>query len=236
MNSLDDLADHANALWSGSRHAVIGTQSVAQPGYPFGSIVPYALDRSGQPLLLLSPLSQHTKNIEAERRCCLTVNAQGAGDVQQLARLTALGEVSRVDPGDDIARYFRYFPHARPYYDELGFVFYRFAATRMHWNGGFATARWLDSGRVIHPNPFDPATETGIVEHMNADHRDALRHYLVGATTSPTGNDAVEMLGIDGTGIDLRAGDQMPRVLLIRAISSATEAREVLVDMARSDT
>jgi hypothetical protein len=234
MTTDDDPAVAANHLWSAGRHAVLGTQSLAHPGYPFGSVVPYVLDRHGEPLLLLSPLSQHTKNIDAQAHCCLTLTQPGDGDVQQRQRLTVLGDVARTEPGDDAQRYFRYFPQSRSYHDELGFVFYRFTSVRLHWNGGFATARWLGTDRVIRPNPLDAATESRIVGHMNADHRDALRGYLEHYTEERPGDAPVEMLGIDGLGLDLRCAERMPRVTLPRPVATAGEAREVLVEMAQA--
>jgi putative heme iron utilization protein len=231
MENEPDSVALANALWSSSRHGVIGTYSLAQPGYPFGSVVPFVLDRSGLPLMLLSPLSQHTKNIDADPRCSLTLMEPGDGDVQQRARLSALGDVERIDAGDNAARYFRYFPHTRSYHGELGFVFYRFSPVRMHWNGGFATARWLGIDRVVEANPLDADTESRIVEHMNADHGDALRRYL---GIDPSSNaDDVEMLGIDARGIDLRQGEELTRVALPRPIKTPDEARQVLVEMAQ---
>lgn len=89
--------DQARRLWAGSWSGVIGTHAADHPGYPFGSVVPFVLGEDGQPLLLLSPLSQHTRNIERDRRCSLTIAEAGTGDVQQLARLTAIGEVRRLD-------------------------------------------------------------------------------------------------------------------------------------------
>jgi len=234
MTNDDEPAMAANRLWSATRHAVLGTHSLAHPGYPFGSVVPYVLDRTGEPLLLLSPLSQHTKNIDAHGHCCLTLMETGDGDVQQRQRLTALGDIAPVDPGGDARRYFRYFPQSRTYHEQLGFVFYRFTTMRLHWNGGFATARWLGADRVIRPNPLDADTESRIVEHMNTDHRSALQGYLDRDTREKAGDLPVEMLGIDGLGLDLRCADRMPRVALPRPITSAGEAREVLVEMAQT--
>ena len=237
MTAHSNAADLAHDLWAKTRHGVLATQSLAHPGYPFGSVVPYALGSDGQPLLLLSPLSQHTKNIDQNPGCSLTVMDHGTGDVQQRARLTALGDVAPVDDPPDAARYFRFFPQARTYHAELGFRFYRLAVFRLHWNGGFATARWLGADRVIRANPLDARTEARVVDHMNRDHRAALRRYLESAgIPSGAAERSVEMLGIDGAGIDLRYDGRSIRIPLKRSIASATEAREVLVEMAGYET
>lgn len=236
MSADSNAADQAYDLWARTRHGVLATQSLAHPGYPFGSVVPYALGSDGQPLFLLSHLSQHTQNLDQNPRCSLTVMEQGTGDVQQLARLTALGDVLSVVDPPDAARYFRFFPQARSYHDELGFRFYRFRVLRVHWNGGFATARWLGADRLVRANALDAPTEARIIDHMNQDHVPALHHYLRSVGIHAADREPpVEMLGIDGYGIDLRYAGQSIRVPLRRPIGSATEAREVLVEMARSD-
>lgn len=214
----------ARRLWAGSWSGVIGTHSADHPGYPFGSVVPFALGEDGQPLLLLSPLSQHTRNIERDRRCSLTIAEAGTGgDVQQLARLTAIGEVRRVEAPGDASRYFRYFPQGRAYWRDLGFYFYRFGVDRLHWNGGFATARWFGREGIIHANPVDAATEQYLVDELNRGDGEKLRHYLHRlGNREPEGK--TEMLGIDRHGIDLRNGERRVRVELDRPLASAEDA------------
>jgi heme iron utilization protein len=227
----DDPAYPARQLWAGGFHAVLSTHSVEQAGFPFGSVVPYVLGRDGHPLLLLSPISQHTRNIEADSRCGLLVSEAGDGDVQTLARLSAMGRLRRLPSDDDADRYFACFPHTRPYRAELGFRFYRFVPVKLHWNGGFATARWLGRDRIIRPNPFSMALETRILDHMNRDHADALRHYL-GLPPDTSQDDPVTLVGIDAEGICLRHGDHLYRIASPGPMDSAESARQTLVAMA----
>lgn len=231
MKPADEHAHAARQLLTGAFEAVISTHSLEHPGYPFGSLVPYVPGQDGRPLMLLSHLSQHTRNIDADGRCGFTVVERGDGDVQQLGRLSALGDVRALPEGDAGERYFDYFPQARMYFEQLGFRFYRFEPARFHWNGGFATARWFGNDRILRANPLDRATELAIVSHMNSDHADALRTYM-GGGASTTGEEPLQMLGIDGEGIDIRAGATLHRVPLSRPITSAGEARTVLVEMA----
>lgn len=233
MSSGDEQAGHARRLYAGTFHGVLSTQSLELPGYPFGSLVPYVLDREGLPLLLLSHLSQHTRNLDADPHCALTLIETAEGDVQQHARLCAVGDVLPVHEPVDAARYFAYFPQTREYHEALGFRFYRMQPLRFHWNGGFATARWFGGDRIVRRNPFDADTEARIIGHMNADHGDALVAYLTAGRPLVPG-ETVMMVGIDSEGIDLQHAGKVCRVPLPRTIGSAAEAREVLVDMARS--
>jgi putative heme iron utilization protein len=234
MQTGEEQAYTARQLWAGAFHATISTQSLDQPGYPFGSVVPYVLDRDGRPLLLLSHLSQHTKNLDADSRCSFLVAEPGPGDIQQLGRLNAIGDTYRVVEPDvaDIDRYLGHFPQARMYFEQLGFRFYRFSAIRLHWNGGFATARWFDPARIMQRNPLDSSTEKSIIDHMNADHADALRTYL-DAPTEETRDMPVTLAGVDGEGMALRVADRLLRVLFPRPIESARDVRSVLIEMLR---
>lgn len=232
MSNGDGQALSARHLLAGRLHGVLSTHSLEHTGYPFGTLVPYVLGHDGWPVMLLSHLSQHTKNIDADPRCGLIVIADGNGDVQQLARLSAVGNL-RGDPGNaDAERYFRYFPAARDYFEQLGFRFYRFEPLRFHWNAGFATARWFGSDRIVAGNPLTDEAESRIIEHMNEDHGDALRTYCRDADIR-TGDGPVMMVGIDAEGVDLRCGEQLVRIALPFPIETADDARQALIQMAR---
>jgi putative heme iron utilization protein len=233
MQNSEEQASLARQLLAGAFQGVLSTHSREHAGYPFGSVVPYVLDQEGFPLLLLSHLSQHTRNVDTDPRCGLTLLDRGDGDVQERSRLSAIGDVAPRAAAADADRYFAYFPQSAFYFRELGFRFYRFTPQRFHWNGGFATARWFSVDRIVRANPLGREAEARIVAHMNQDHADTLRRYLAGRELSDPAA-VVSMVGIDAEGIDLRVQDQIHRVTLPREIGSAQEARDVLVEMARS--
>lgn len=234
MQTSDDPAGVARQLWAGAFRGVLSTHSLDEEGYPFGSVVPYVLDDAGHPLLLLSHLSQHTRNIDADSRCGFLVTEAGDGDIQQLARLSALGDARATAAPAEAERYFACFPQTRPYFEQLGFRFYRFEARRFHWNGGFATARWFGRDRMLRDNPFSAGVQARIIAHMNQDHADTLRFYLEKQSGTVASADVV-MVGIDAEGIDLRFDDRLQRIPLPRPVSTADEARAVLVQMAHDD-
>lgn len=232
MNAGEEQARSARHLFAGTFYGVLSTHSLEHPGYPFGSVVPYVPDRDGNPLMLLSHLSQHTHNLDADGRCSLTVMEAGEGDVQTRARLSALGDVSAADPAAEMQRYFAYLPQTRVYYEQLGFRFYRFRPRRFHWNGGFATARWFDASRILHTNPFDPETEQQILAQLNRTGAEAFLRTLADEMNPDTGLTAV---GIDGEGVDVRAGDRLRRIGLSREVGTLAEAQTVLAGMVGPD-
>ncbi|MEE2729175.1 MAG: DUF2470 domain-containing protein [Pseudomonadota bacterium] len=220
---------------------VLSTHSKKYTGYPFGSVVPFCLDQSGQPLILISRLAQHTQNIADNPKVSLTLLDTEAtrgdsqqGDIQQVERLTLIADAKRVDDAAEAAdRYYRCFPQARGYHDELDFDFYRLNPVQLRFIEGFGQARWLSPGDVVQPSPFSAEQWLRIVDHMNEDHGDAIQHYCALRQIPNPGNDAI-MAGIDGEGMTLLLNNRLRRVDFDRIVTTSEEARAILVEMART--
>jgi putative heme iron utilization protein len=207
---------------------VLSTISLDVPGYPFGSVAPYCLDESGQPILYISHIAQHTRNILADPRVSLTVVDEEANsdDVQARGRVTCIANAKPVeDPGNSgvSARYFRYFPSSRQYDQTHDFVFFRLELVRIRFIGGFGQIFWLDPAEFIAKNPFSTAPEMKIVQHMNKDHADALKHFCGGV--------AATMVGIDADGFDVLKSGKKVRFAFEKAIHTMDEARQALIAM-----
>jgi len=220
----------ARRLWAGRFQAVLTTQSRAEPGYPFPSLVPYCLDQRGRVLLLLSRLAQHSRNLGADRRCGLLVSEPTDGDIQQATRIACLGDVDPVDRIDQAAyrRWFRYFPHTLPYHEQLDFGLYRLTPGRFHFNGGFATARWLTCDQVLRPSPLDDPEETALLATLE-DLAQGLCARYRGCTESPA-----RLAGLDPWGLDLACGERLMRLDLPGPLTDPDRIREALADRLRS--
>ncbi|MBA55724.1 MAG: heme iron utilization protein [Pseudomonadales bacterium] len=215
---------------------VLSTHSKKYPGFPFGSVVPFCLDETGQPLILISRLAQHTQNIADNAKVSLTLLESNSeeGDIQQVERLTLLAEAEAVAEVDQAAqRYYRCFPQARGYHDELDFDFYRLNLVQLRFIEGFGQARWLSPGDTILANPFTAEQLKRIVDHMNEDHADAIQHYSeLAAIPNPAGD--ATMAAIDSEGMTLRVANRLHRVEFERSVTTSEEARAILVEMART--
>lgn len=212
---------------------VMSTHSVEYPGYPFGSVVPFCLDESGQPLILISGLAQHTRNIVANPKVALTLLEKVEGDVQQDARLTLLADAVEVgNPEASAERYYRYFPAMKGNHDQLDFRFFRLRVLQLRYIGGFGRMQWLAPDQVLLGNPFSPEREADMVGHMNEDHADALRRYCDQADIDHTGKE-VTMAGMDGQGMTLRVNEFLHFIPFAYPVTTPEQARTVLVEMAR---
>jgi hypothetical protein len=225
--SSEDLLQSINRLWNESFSGLLSTHSIKFPGYPFGSLLPICRDPKGNPLLLIAHLAQHTRNLENNPLCSLTLSESGSGDVQQLARLTCLTKAEPLNSTAASERYFRYYPTARRYHKELNFNFYRLSVEQYYFIGGFGSARWFDSSRIKPTSPFSTSDEAEALYQLNGHNHQLLVKYLQkqGLTN---GLSAVEAVGADPQGLDIRAGDNLQRIHLQRACSSVNEFLQMI--------
>jgi len=135
----------AMELLRGATHGVLSTHSDALPGYPYGSLVPYVIDALGQPIILISRLAQHTRNIKANPRVSLTLSAplDESYDLQNIPRLCLLADAEPCAVDEPREDYLRCFPEARTYL-QLDFEFYRLVPFRIHLIAGFGQVQWLE--------------------------------------------------------------------------------------------
>ena len=213
--------------------AILSTHSAKYEGYPFGSVTPYVVNHQGMPVILISSLAEHTKNIIHNAHVSLVV-FNNETDLQANARLTLLAKAEQTDKQNGLlrARYLRYMPQAESYFDAHDFSFYTLYITHARYIAGFGKMGWIEGDEFQIPtNPLF-TEEAGILEHMNQDHRENLKVYCQHFhQLSPS---SVEMVGIDSLGFDIRtAPDQTLRFQFEQPITNAQEARAALVTMAK---
>jgi putative heme iron utilization protein len=220
----------ARRLFLQESFGVLSTISIDVAGYPFGSVTPYCVDEHCRPIIFIARIAQHTKNIVADSRVSLTVmeKTQDSDDVQTQGRVTYIADARLVKSEESRAgeRYFRYFPESRQYDQTHDFEFFRLEPVRIRFIGGFGQIYWIEPGEFSLKNPFTAAQEARILDHMNKDHGEALRHYVDGLDAT--------MIGIDGEGFDLATPKGKRRCSFDRPVRTMEEAREALVAMARS--
>jgi hypothetical protein len=213
-----DAVAGARDLWTGSFHAVLSTHAAAEPGYPFGSVVPMCLGHDGVPLLLLSHLAQHSRNLAADRRAALTLFDAVDGDIQQGRRLSCIGHGEPLADPAALDRYCQHFPDGRMYAAQLNFHLYRFTPLRCHYNGGFAQARWLGVDRLLDGLMHNVGIERVLARHLLANHGDWL------ATECRQYSDEPGLAGLDRLGITVRCGTRLKRIRAPASIAIADEA------------
>jgi len=170
-----------------TRTARFGALGVLDPdtGVPLASRVGVATDADGTPLILVSQLSAHTKAILADPRCSLLVGEPGKGDALAYPRITVVCRARKLEPGTPERaraerRYLNRNPKAKLYVGLGDFSFFRLQVERGSLNGGFGKAYLLKREELILSGPATEelaASEQAAIDHMNADHLDAIAVY-----------------------------------------------------------
>lgn len=212
-----DATTTARSLVRAARRGALATRD-SQSGIPYASLVGVATAADGAPLLFISKLARHTRNIAADPRVSLMVDDAASGDPLAGARVTLWGRLDRCDDAQARRRYFDRQVAARFYADFPDFALYRLVPEGAHLVAGF--------GRIVDLAPADLLTdlsgadrllgaEPDIVEHMNADHRDTLDLYaerLAGSQPGPWRFEGCDPegfeIGQDGKAIRLRFPDK----------------------------
>jgi hypothetical protein len=228
-------ADAIRSLVRSSRSAALGTVLAKDGARPYVSLVTTACDGDGSPLLLLSRLSDHTRNLDADDRASLLFeDASHLENPQTGPRVSLVGRIAASGDARHARRFLARHPAARLYAGFGDFGFYRFAVERAHLVGGFAQARWID-GRDLAVDAGAAeavaACEESVIAHMNQDHGEALRLYANVLLGRPGRH--WRMIGLDPEGIDLRLGRRtVARLNFETPVADAGAVRRVLVDLA----
>ncbi|MCG3200864.1 MAG: hypothetical protein NFCOHLIN_00726 [Gammaproteobacteria bacterium] len=235
MSEHRPASTEARALLDSESHGVLSTLSVDVAGYPFGSVVPYCLDRQGRPIILISRIAQHHKNLVADPRASLIVLDRGSDDVQFNGRLTCIADARRVadaeiDPAAD--RYYRFFPQSIDFHKVHDFDFFVLQPVKFRYIGGFGRIHWIDPARLLRPNPFSIEDERGMAAHMNADHPDIMREYCRYAGVAVAENEQPAFAGADAEGFHLRIGARIVRFAFEQPVATGEEVRRELVALA----
>lgn len=200
-------------------------------------MMPYAPDAAGRPVVFVSSMAMHTKNlVEDLRASLLVVQPDISGDPLAAARVTLVGTM--VAPSADEVRetYLARHENARYWQDFADFAYYRLEVAAAYFIGGFGVMGWISGEEytVAAPDPLADAAPR-IIAHMNADHADALLRIARHAGETA---DEASMTSVDRLGFHVRLktaeGFHGVRVAFPREVTSAEEARRVFVEMARA--
>jgi putative heme iron utilization protein len=227
--------DLARSLLRRSRRGALATLMPGS-GDPYCSLVNLATDSDGAPLLLISRLALHTRNILADPRISLMLDERRAGDPLEGARIMLGGVAGAADAGPPERwgrRYLAAHPSAEVFVKFKDFLFFAVRITTVHLVAGF--------GRIVDLSPAEVLTdldgagalldaEAEIVDHMNADHRETMNLYATRLLGAEAGD--WRCTGCDPEGIDLQNGQLALRLAFPRRIVTPQALRAILKDIA----
>ena len=232
--SFANLASDARGL---VRRALKASLATLDPGtgYPSASLIIVATDASGAPILLISNLARHTRNLVNDNRASILIDGTGTtGDPLQGARVTLFGLAEKTDDPSLRRRFLARHPQAEFYVNFQDFSFWRLKVEGAHYIGGF--------GRIVDLKPEDLligiagaepllAAEADILAHMNEEHADAVGLYATALKDTRPG--PWRIVGIDPEGCDLLLEGEALRIFFAKPIATPHEAREELVRLTK---
>jgi heme iron utilization protein len=232
------FAERARTLLHLGRVGSLSTLSRKRPGFPFGSLMPYGLDGAGRPVFLISTMAMHTQNLQQDGRASLLVTQpEASGDPLGAARVTLVGNVSPIaeaEVGEARRLYLERHENSKYWVDFDDFSFFAMDVIDVYYVGGFGVMGWITAQEYSQAQP-DPLADAaaGILQHMNADHQDAL--ILLARVFAGTEAQEAVMTSVDRLGFHVRMkteeGMKGARVAFLSEVSTPVETRKMLVEM-----
>lgn len=224
----------AKSLLRRSRQGALATL-MAGSGDPYCSLVNLTSHPDGSPILLISRLAVHTRNILADSRVSLMLDERAAGDPLEGARIMLSGHAEQADTEKDLLRrrYLNAHPSAEAFVSFKDFSFFRIRPTGTHLVAGFGRIVDLDPGQFLTDLAGAEdllAAEEGAVAHMNADHRGAMNLYATKLLGAAAGD--WRCTGCDPEGLDMQDGQAALRLDFPERVTSGTALRKMLVRLA----
>jgi len=200
--------------------------------------MPFGLDEQGRPIFLISTMAMHTQNLKADARASVLVTQDDAGgDPLGASRVTLIGNVvpiAKAEVGVARSLYLGRHANSRYWVDFEDFSFYRMEILDIYFVGGFGVMGWVPAAEYLSSQP-DPLADSmaEIIQHMNADHKDALA--LLARGFARIDSEEATMTAVDRLGFHVRlktpAGMRGARIAFLREVRSSVETRKVLVEM-----
>ena len=233
-------AERARTLMHLGHIGSLSTLSRKQPGFPFGSVMPYGLDDHGRPIFLISTMAMHTQNLQISPRASLLVTQdETGGDPLGASRVTLVGNVLPM-PESEVPEarklYLARYANSQYWVDFEDFSFYRMDVVDVYYVGGFGVMGWVPASEYERSQP-DPLADSmaEVIQHMNADHKDAL--VLLAREFAGIEPQDATMIAVDRLGFQVRVktqdGMRGARIAFLREVSNPADTRKVLVEMVR---
>ena len=232
--------ERARTLVAAIRTGTLCTLAKDPAGFPYGSFVTFAMD-GPNPIFFISNLAEHTKNLREDPRASLLVAESGGSDPLANGRVTLLGKGRLVEQGEERDTikdaYLTAHPNAEYYIDYSDFGFWKIDVESVRYIGGYGRMSWVETGdwQNGEPDPIAPYAD-GIMEHMNADHGEAMISYCR-AFSKATDTTEATMTGVDRYGFEMSVqtakGPRPVRLAFPETITTSEQARSELVSMVK---
>lgn len=151
MEDYSELKELVNKGQVAALSTMYNSMATEGVDYPFTSLTPYALDKQGRPLIFVSDLARHCKNLKRNSRCSLMVSRLSDEDIFNSARATFIGKMVKI-PDDDVEEakkvYIEKYPNSKDLLDFYDFSFYRMEVEHIYYIGGYGDINWYQKDQI----------------------------------------------------------------------------------------
>ncbi|MCA9407592.1 MAG: DUF2470 domain-containing protein [Candidatus Omnitrophica bacterium] len=203
------IAKEARLFLRRNRNGILSTISHSVEEHPYGSVCPYLLDYEGRPIIFVSDIAHHTKNMMINDKVCLTVMDESKKRRLDGSRVSYMGNIVKIQDAElnfIEEQYLKLFPEAKSYYDAHDFQYYRIEPKRIRFIEGFAKIHWIERKDFLLESTNLEDSQEAIIRHMNMDHHEALKKYC--AHYYQTSVEEPQLLLIDPDGFIIRNQDE----------------------------
>jgi putative heme iron utilization protein len=231
-------AEEARTLVAGTNVAALA--SLTADGDPWASLITYGALADGSPVLCLSRMAEHGRNLDGDGRASLIITQPDTpADPLAAARVTLAGRAERPvgDAAHAAARgaYVAAVDAAKYFIDYADFSLFVLRVERVRWVGGYGRMDSATSAAYGAAQPDPVMTHAaGAVAHLNADHADALLQIAQALGGYPDATkatcDGVDRYGMD-LSLDTARGRAPARVAFPEALSDGAQLRAATVEL-----
>jgi putative heme iron utilization protein len=228
-------AEIVRSLLRRSRQGALATLMPGS-GDPYCSLVNVATAPDGAPILLISRLALHTRNILADARVSLMLDERGPGDPLEGARIMLAGVAEEIPAPEAETlrrRYLAAHPSAETFVDFPDFRFFALRLRNAHLVAGFGKIVDLPAADFLTATEGAEsllAAEPDIVAHMNADHLGTMNLYATALLGADPGD--WRCTGCDPDGLDMQNGSRILRLAFPISVQSPVALQKILKGIA----
>ncbi|MCB0346784.1 MAG: DUF2470 domain-containing protein [Bdellovibrionales bacterium] len=199
----------ARNFFDAGQVATLCSHSKVHQDYPFGSLVQYDVTEQGEPIIYVSRIAQHYKNLLEKPHASIFVSDPNAGSAPlSCPRITVMAEFSLVDDaakGETEAKYVKRFPASVDHRVAHDFVFFKGCIKHVRWIGGFGDIAWIGAEEFCaEPRDEVAYNSASMIEHMNEDHQDALGQYVQAFSDEELRGAALRLAAVSASGFSVR--------------------------------
>jgi putative heme iron utilization protein len=222
----------AKVLTRSEHSGVLSTHSLSVKGFPFGSVIPFMMNHTGELILYASDIAQHSRNMKTNSKVSMCIYNGANQDSQINARVTLLGNAHVIGPQSDYADdYFMLFPQAKEYVAAHDFQFYKIVPERIRYIGGFGEIYWFNTDDWNNASPKWISNRQSMIDHMHQDHADALALMLNYQHGTQAQLGQVTMLSVCQEGFHVHYQSRIYFIAYTQSCIEVTDIRKQMINL-----